>query len=285
MKPFAYKQGLLPKTWDQMTTIQLEQLAGLVMRYSNRSDILVRAAFAFMGMRVCRPSNGMGKEPKNGYIVGKGFKRFFVTPLLVYFITDALEFIFNDNEVDPRRLANPYPTIRLGLFRKQTLHGPADGLANITLNEWIQVELERSAFNQTEKSKHLYRMAAILWRPSGAKHPEGDERKSNILDELPRRERIMRRYLKPHRLKVITWWYAGCLQYLSYKYDQVFFKADDSSGNTSTFDSFMDMVNTMSQDDPAKIQQVRSLALYDALHNIQKIVIQQNEQKNGRNRV
>ena len=149
MKPFAYKQGLLPKTWDQMTTLQLEQLAKLVIRYSNRFDILVRAAFTFMGMRICRPSIGMGKEPKDGYIVGKGFKRFFVTPLLVYFITDALEFIFNENEINSRRLVNPYPTIRLGLLRKQTLHGPADGLANITLNEWIQVEVARAAFEHT----------------------------------------------------------------------------------------------------------------------------------------
>lgn len=287
MKPLQYKPGLLPTTWDKLTTHQLEQLAKLVIRYNTKADITVRAVFAFMGMRLGKQVRNLLGTPTGAYIVVKKWKRYFVTPLLTFFLTDMLDFIFHDNEVNPRLLVNPYPTLRLGLFRKQTLHGPADGLANISLNEWIQVEVVRAEFRRTSNPEHLYRMAAILWRPTAANHPEGDVRSTNILDTLPARERLMRRYLPAHRLKVIMWYYTGCLQYLSYKYSLVFSTSSDDSDNTqaNAFDSFMDMVNTMAKDDPTKIQQVRSLAVYDALHNIQKIMIQQNEQKNERNRV
>ena len=278
---------MLPSTWDELTTHQLEILAKLVMRYNTRFDILVRAAFAFMGMRVYRPFVVAGDKPRGGFVVGKGFKRYFVTPLLVYFITDALEFIFNDNEVNPRRLLNPYPTLRLGFLRRQTFHGPVHGLANITLNEWIQIEVARSYFEATDNPQYLYTMAGIMWRPTSANHPEGDLRDANILDNLPLRERQLRRYLPPHKLKVIMWFYTGSLQYLTYKYAEVFSTGQGNGDKThdSTLDSFMRLVNSMAKYDPTKIQQVRSLALYDALHNIKEIVIQQNQKENERKRV
>lgn len=288
MKLFVYKPGLLPKTWDQLTTRQLEQLAKLVLRYNTKADIAVRAVFAFMGMRLGKPVRNLLGTPTGAYVVVGKRKRYFVTPLLTFFLTDIIDFIFSNNQINPRRLVNPYPLLRLGFFRKKTLYGPANGLANITLNEWIQVEVARAEFERTSSPEHLYRMAAIMWRPKGKTHPDGDIRISSILDSLPERERLMRRYLAPHRLKVIMWYYSGCLNYLTYRYNLVLSASNGGSSGaspSSTFDNFMDMVNTMAKDDPTKIQQVRSLALYDALHNIQKIIIQQNEQKNERNRV
>lgn len=283
----------LPQQWDALTTPQMEQLAKLLIRYQTVDDVLVRMVAYLYGFRLARPAYLFKKKERQGsYIVAKGFRRAYILPVDMAFMTMGLGYIFHENEVYPRRMVNPYVSIRTGLLRKKRLYGPADALTNIIVDEWIEVELARAEYNRTNDAKHVARMMAVMWRP-GTQRLKGEDRREPLQAyTIEKRTKRIVRWFTTARAQVFLWWYQGCLLFLAYRFPYVF-KTDPSHPSTDSgaegsvtevsevdhFGMFMDMVNSMAKDDPTKIAAVRQLPLWEALHNMNKIVKQIKESK------
>jgi hypothetical protein len=261
----------LPSCWDDLTTPQLETLAKLVSTQVSLNELLFRFALCCMGMRMALRY----KVVVNGedcYYVRHGITRvYLVSPQQMAVLADSMLWLVHENSIKPNTCRNPYPEFALKRFRR--LFGPADGLTNITLNEWMQIELERDVWENTQNDKFLNRMLAVMWRPTAVKHPDGDKRSPLRQDTLEIRAKQFAR-VPEHKKQVMVWFYGGCVAFIAQKFDEVF--SGSAGGDTSAFDGFMQLVNDLAKNDLTKIDKVRESPLYEALYNIQ-CIMKQNE--------
>jgi hypothetical protein len=264
----------LPSTWDELTTQQLETLSKITQQPVTMPELSVKCTFAFMGMKVVKMLD------YGCFKVTKGlWRRYLVSSFQVNYLIDCLKFLFKDNEIISERVVNPYPELRLGWFGGKRFFGPDSGLANITLSEWMQAEIERTLYEETQNPMHLFTFLAILWRPTGLNHPDGDMRAPLSQDTLTERAQYFSRNLHPYKIRVMQWYYYGCFNFITNKFDEVF-----SAGNSTEdtlFDSFMAMVNGLAKNDLSKIDKIRSSLLYEALYNLQILMKTQPNNKSN----
>jgi hypothetical protein len=261
----------LPSCWDDLTTQQFESLAKLVKTQIMLNELLFRFALSCMGMRMAFRY----KVKVNGddcYYIRHGITRIYlVSPVQMGVLADSMSWVVTDNSIKPTVFKNPYPEFSIKRFKR--LFGPAEGLTNITLNEWMQIEVERDAWEKTQNNEFLNRMLAVMWRPTTVNHPDGDKRAPLRQDTLDDRAKRMAK-VPDHKKQVMIWFYTGCISFISAKFSEIF--SSNESGELSTFDGFMQMVNDLAKNDLTKIDKVRESPLYEALYNIQSIM-KQNE--------
>jgi len=259
---------MLPSCWDEMSTKDLLTLSRIIITSKDRYGILLKLALSIMGMRVAlRYSIPINNTPH--YFIRQGFRKIYlVSSSQMAVVAHHLDFLFEDNTISPNLKINPFPELRLSHIRR--LAGPADGLTNITLAEFITAEIEREAWENRKSSDHMHRFLAVLWRPFSMCHPEGDPRAPLNQDTIHNRSKQISR-LKPETKQLMVWFYMGCLSFLQKKFDKVFHAADQEN-NTSSFDAFMNLVNLLAREDLSKFEKVRESPLYDALYNLQRIM-------------
>jgi len=60
---------------------------------------------------------------------------------------------------------NPFPKIRVGLFKQQVWYGAQDRLRNISFEEFCEADALFMAYAKTQKPTFLHRLIAVLYRP------------------------------------------------------------------------------------------------------------------------
>lgn len=274
---FNKDKYLLPSSWDEMSTKDLMTLSSLFLISKDRYGILLKLALSILGMRValryslCAPDRLYFLRDSHNYsaphyFIRKGFRKLYlVNAQQMAALTNTLSYIFTENTINPLLKINPFPELRLCFYRR--LIGPADGLTNITLAEFITAEIEREAWENRKSLYHMHRFLAVLWRPFSTNHHEGDPRAPLNQDTIQSRSKQISR-LKPEIKQLMVWFYMGCLSFLQQKFDKVF--STDEHSNTSSFDGFMNLVNLLAKEDLSKFENVRESPLYDALFNLQR---------------
>ena len=270
---FSKDSYFLPSSWHEMSTKSLVTLSKLVINYKDSTGILFKLALKIMGMRMAYRKS-IEIDGKRHFYIRQGRNIYLVTSAQMAPLIETLSFIFQDNDIKPVFVKNPFPELKTGIFKK--LLGPADGLTNITFGEFIQAEIQRSAWNDTKNEAHLNNFLAILWRPPAHNHADGDKRVPLLQDTVDKTSKAIARQ-PPHIKQVMTWFYYGCLDFLYNKFDYVF--SPGEPGKISTFDSFMNLVGSLAKNDLSKFDTVRNSPLYDALYNLQSIMENQEKLK------
>ncbi len=142
-----------------------------------------------------------------------------------------LDFLFE--KVDLTK--NMIPTINVGWMKQ--LKGPADEMADCSIEEFSFCFSAYSAFSRTEKEEHLITLMAILYRDT-----HKGVRVAFDIDKLPRYERLLKKVPKVY-LQGTFLFFTGILTYLELRYSTVFKRSEQknqSSGN------FLDGVLAMS---------------------------------------
>jgi hypothetical protein len=81
----------------------------------------------------------------------------------LFLLAEQFDFLISDRELT----VNPFPTIKLPWYRfARKLHGPADGLKNISIWEFALAERALIDYFHTEEPEHLDNLMAILYRPA-----------------------------------------------------------------------------------------------------------------------
>lgn len=271
----------IPASWDELSTQELESIALISLSSSTRVALKLRVMLRILKLKVLRLHRNELGERSGFYLVRRGLNIFSLSPSQLNFIASCLDFLFVENHIVSKRIINPYPVINFGAVLKKRFFGPDSGLCNLSLGEWILAEVERTAYEETKDDKHLFRFLAILWRPTCRNHPDGDPRSPLRQDTLSKRALFLKRKLPAHRVRVMLWWYYGCLSYIQSRFASVL--APDGGSNASSasnvFDNFLRLVNGLANNDLAKNDAIRQSPLYDALYNLQIIIELQNKTK------
>ncbi len=259
---------ILPGSWDEIATKDLLTLSRLVISTKEKYPILFKLALSIMNMRMAM-SYSVHLKGEPHYFIRRGIKKLYlVSASQMAVVTRCLEFIFDENSIMPRLKKNPFPILKISLLSR--LYGPADGLTNMSLSEFMSAEIERDAFLRTQSDNNLNRFLAILWRPKIFRHADGDPRAPLNQDSIEyRAQRISK--LKPHIKQVMIWFYLGVLYFLENKFDKVF-SSNGESVQISAFDSFMNLVNQLARNDLSKFDKIRQSPLYDALYTFQNLL-------------
>ena len=269
-----------PSSWDELTQDQLEVLAKLQIQGCSRSELLTKLALFIVGMRLAYKHQVIINGNYYYYVRHGITKIYLISPEQLSFLADSLSFLIDGSEIFPKLIRNPFKELHVKLFYR--IFGPDDGLINITVDEFIQAEIERNIYEQTKNTLHFNRFLAILWRPTCIKHPDGDQRAPLKSDDIFKRAKKISS-IAAHKKQVMLWFYLGCLNFLMTKFKDVF-SSEEGELPSSSFlvDYFMKILTTLSKNDLSKVDNIRGKSLYDALYILQNIM-EQNENNKPRN--
>jgi hypothetical protein len=76
--------------------------------------------------------------------------------------------------------------------------------------------------------------------------------------------------ISPHEKKAIILFYKGCMNFIITKYKLVFSKTDDSNEPSDPFNSFVDLVGILADNEPDRKPIIRKQLLYDVLDTLEK---------------
>lgn len=164
----------LPSSWNELNRQQLLHLARLNSQDIDLTRLRVLLLILFTGLKLVP-----GKGTNNLYEFAYRRRRFILSNYDINFASEKLLALFKpvDEEKkqyvpDIRLTKNLIPSFRIRLTR---FYGPADGLSNITLKEYIHAETYYEQMMLTGgENKPLDLLIAVLYRP-GKKSP-GDNR-------------------------------------------------------------------------------------------------------------
>lgn len=81
----------------------------------------------------------------------------------LFLLSEHFDFLISDRTL----VTNPFPFLRLPWYRfAPKLHGPSDGLKNISIWEFALAERALIDYFNTEETEHLDNLLAILYRPA-----------------------------------------------------------------------------------------------------------------------
>lgn len=196
-----YKRKILkiPEVWNEMNTRQLIGVAKVIYK---KLDILA------------------GKLWLLKILAGMSwwkFLRFSEEELGTYiYLTD---FLLKKNEL----------TVQL-LPKYRNLYGPASGLDNLKIKEFVFTELYYSEYNSSKNESDLDMLIAVLYRPGRKNYnckmnPDGDVREAfndNLIQHYARRIHRWPMYVR----RAIVIWYTGCRNAWISQFDNVFAGGD-----------------------------------------------------------
>ena len=121
---------------------------------------------------------------------------------------DFLFKIAEDQTIIPQYdcLTNHLPTIR-------GLHGPTDGLLDISFAEFRAAASELQLYLTTKEDLHIDRLIACLYRPRGEMQPSGRKVRGFDIAQIDRYAPVCSK-IAPWKKQLILLWYSSCVNYI-----------------------------------------------------------------------
>lgn len=268
----------LPGNWNELNRDQLLKFASLNGKKDiELEEIKIKMLFLFTGMKVMeKPSITIdGKEyfwlkyQKDKFLVS-AYSLAFITQLNLAFFKEIGE---NKYTINPLLTRNLLTVIEVA---GKKLYGPADGLSNLLLKEYVHTETFYSEYMKTQNQEALDKLIAILYRPAGKIKPgtinfQGDIREPFNDFLIDNYAKITKKLAQNVRLTII-WYYEGCKRHISALFPKVFKENDGKSSNENTFMNFMTIIDELANNQPAENERIMNVYLYTALTSLnQKI--------------
>lgn len=273
----------LPSAWNELSKKQLLNLARLTSQDIDLTRLRVLLLLLFTGLKLV-PGEGHG----NLYEFAYRRRRFILSSYDINFASDKLLALFKavDEEKtqyvpDIRLTKNLIPSFRIRLTR---FYGPADGLSNITLKEFIHAETYyEQMMLESGGDKTIDLLIAVLYRP-GKKSP-GDNRVPFDDYRINTNATKIAR-LHPNYKKAILFFYEGCKYHLSQLFPHALKrKGGTAAKNPVAFKSFMQLVDELANHQPDRKEPIRNELLYEVLDSVDRLALKNDElQKQRKNK-
>jgi hypothetical protein len=262
----------VPGHWNELTGENLLSLASHVEQNIEMEELKLKLLLDFTGIRVIRQRSVMVDKIEH-FWVRCGKRKVLVSVTNLAFITAPFLKFFNEIK-ENKWIVNPMLTRQLLpsiMADKKLYWGPADGLSNITLREFIFTETFLNEFITKNDRSNLDKLIAVLYRPAGKFQPgsadyKGDVREpfnDNIIDD---RARYLVALPEAYK-KAILWYYEGSKKHIATLYPLVFSEGGGKS-DKSTFEVFMTIVDELANNQPSEHERVMDVLLYSALHSL-----------------
>ena len=191
---------------------------------------------------------------------------------------------FNAQVLDSTLSVNLLPTFK---HRFTRFYGPADKLFNITFKEFIVAETLFRNYSQSQDDSFLSKLIATLYRPK-TKNADtlsfefnGDVREpfnDHIIEARGKRMDS----LNPSYRFAIALYYQGCRKFLHTQFSNVF--SGSSSSGSSNHRGYLDLVNSLTNNDVTKTEEVRNSMLFDVLVHLENVLKEQKQAKSKQNK-
>jgi hypothetical protein len=236
----------LPANWNELSAKEILFLLKLTLNNISPQECKVRMFLFCIKANVKQKRNGM-------YLLKIGQEKYFVSPDWVNEQAEKLDFLLSQPDeqgnryIYPKLTRNPFPIIK-SRFRK--LKGPADGLIDITYDQFIYLQTYQNQIQNIEKAIDFFVSVIYLYKS-----------KSNLK---------LVSHLSQEVKMAIFWFYLGCLDFISEKFPLTFSGGGEAKG--SVYENQMRIVNTLANGDVTKKPEVRNANLYDALYSMEMAV-------------
>lgn len=273
----------LPGSWNELTHDQLLRIAELSQDERTEQDFKLKALLSITGLRMMEKNSVIIDDIEHFYIRTPGKNVYLLSVVQLYEVCEYLNFLFQ-YQVRPDgsaiwELSSKLTKNRIGTVNvnDKIWHGPADGLSNIKVSEFIRAEVSLSKFYETKDIRYLRLLFSTLWRPA-AKQPISIDIREEYDDGLVEKRSMLTAKIPLKILFAVMIFYLGCRRMLSVKFKYAS-DGKDSSNDKDVFMSFMRMVNGLAENDVTKHEAVRQTYLIEMMVTIDEIARQNEELK------
>lgn len=284
----------LPQRWSDLTPEQYLQVAKFSTREHSPAEFRVLMLLAVTGLRVARKHHVLIDGEEYFYLQHGLTHEFLVSAGQLHTICQSFDFMFRKEGLPGEE---PVYTLQYSGVRQLMpeipspygiIYGPADGLSNITMAEYIKAETAYSEWCKSRKLHHALQLMAVLWRPGKKGYdPDtdatGDRRmpfNSFVVDShAAKLAALPREYANG-----VLMWYEGCQRFIRDKWPEIY-EGEQSSEKVDPFTAFMRLVSSLADNDVTRAEAVRAAYLYDTLFSLQAMAKQYKkikEQANAR---
>lgn len=268
----------VPGTWNELNKRQLLSMARLLSDKSSVEELKVKMLLSFTGIKVMQQPSDFFNNTEYFWLFDTEKKRKFPVSAfdLAHVSTPFVNFFkFDDKQeaylVHPTLTKNLLPAIECcgWLF-----YGPADGLSNLTFDEFINAETYYEAFFDGEPDA-LNKLIAVLYRQFNGYLPgnvnyRGDSRIAFNDFNIDTDAKTIA-HMPDHVKRAILWYYEGCKLHLGELFPYIFRKPSTSGKKqVSTFRAFMTVVDDLSSHNPSEHDRIRKTMLYDVLDSLNR---------------
>jgi hypothetical protein len=279
---------ILPQRWSDISQEQYLQVAKLSTRELSLAEFRVLMLMAVTGMRVARKHHVLIDGKEYFYLQHGLTHEFLVSAGQLLAICQSFDFMFRKEGMPDEE---PVYTLQFSGVKQLIpeiqspyglLYGPADGLSNLTMAEYIKTETAYSEWIRSHKLHHALQIMAVLWRP-GKKgyNPDtdttGDRREAynpfTVDANAGRLAAMPREYANG-----VLMWYESCQRFIRDKWPEIY-EGEQSKEKVDAFTGFMRLVTSLADNDVTKAEAVRAAYLYDTLFSLQSMAKQYKKMK------
>ncbi|MEI6853114.1 MAG: hypothetical protein WCL06_09735 [Bacteroidota bacterium] len=297
--------------WNELDRHQLLALSNLSLKRLSHKETAIVALVYLMGFKVRKiREKVVGGVPCFYLRSAKGIDHL-VSTVDLLFLIKLMDFLFLITEEEEKNEGNGeynstrsryqwqsrlfrqlFPKIWVSsrLLSKKLLYGPADGLTNIKLSEFIQCETYYSDFLKTKDESKANLLIATLYRPERegydpANVEHAGDRREPLNDYLVKKRVKLVNRLKPHEKQAILFYYEGCKLYLKGKFPNVFEEGEHSDNKSErankigVFEGYIKLVASLADNEAPKIEAWMDTQLYAVLITMENERIEQKRLK------
>lgn len=259
----------IPENWREITNEQFRYIAILLGTKLNPHEMLVKLFMFITGIEAADGYFTVGEKPYVSVKIEK--EKFLISSEELAYATTLLQWIFHERRKESGeiiyefrcdRINNPVPKLQCG---KTILHGPADGLTNITWGEYIYASSNLYWYAKLKQTSFLVKAAAVLYREEG-EHTDSDCRIPFDSDKCEYRELIIHK-APIAALHTINLWFQACQAFLKNKFPHPY-EGGGTSTNDNPFDNYIRMTTAMAQHNAPSLSDWMKTELYVVLASL-----------------
>lgn len=271
----------LPDSWSKLTPDQALAIAKLIDSRLSVDEFLARLTLLMLQLKFkSKIVKIMGVN--HFYLVHNvKIRKYLVTASQFQSITCRLDWVFGRSlmegtgkvKIESRLTRQLFPEVQVG---GEIWYGPADGLSNITFEEFARISASIFAYEKKRDRKSLQVLFASMYRPAPAEVAEfpSDKRKPfNDYAVIAMSKRLDN--FDEHIMKVCYLFVSGCFLLLSKRYPKALSGGGESNDDIIT--SMNRLATALSNNEPAQVEQTRRSQLYDVLESLENIAKQREE--------
>lgn len=275
----------IPQTWNELTPDQFLRIAELSIEAMPVAEFRLKLFLTITGLRVSNKPEVFIDEDPCYYLKHGKTNEYLVSVVELTNICKLMDFLFevpDDEDEEKERVYRLHSKLTKQLLpeikhRNEVYTGAADGLNNLLFAEYIHLETAYVAFNKTRKQQFLNRMVAILYRPYRQDDVISGDNRMEFNDALLDRDAQMMDSLEKKYKNAVFLWYEGCRNFLGKTFPEVFYSGESGGVKRDTFESFLYLVNALTDNDVTKTEAVRRSYLYEVMVTLNQMALTRKE--------
>jgi len=245
----------IPSSWNELSTSQLLALASMDLKGGMTvEEIKIKMLLLAMEAHVTH-------YKKHGfYTLVCRKNKYDLTSAEILAMASIFDFLFEETEngtvLRSRLTKNPFPILPCKCSTR--LHGPEDGLQDLTYEQAIEAESFLHRFSYTKDPQDFYVFVSALHRTG---------KKFDIEKLAPNAKHVA--HASPNTLHIVYLFWCGCMDAIARSYPNCFSGEDKTTPQKKPFETHREIIYRLADGDITKetaIEKLEIHRIYDVLN-------------------